>query len=397
MLTQSFRLAFEAPVASRVFGGLLALLVLSFFVLPDQAGRNLVLYLAALTGHAFLLRGRGRRLAYGHPGGWIVVALVLFPLMSLVWSTEASADQVKDLLVAGYCVLIIYVGLAWLLDDQPVIADRLASLLAVAGSLTGAAAIFWWILSAASGGGHRLQGIWGIDNPVHASVLLLGGTVPVLAQVLRGSRSRWWLLGLLVPACFVLLSGARTAAGAYLLVVVAMTAARRPRAAAWVLAGTLVLAVGAVVLLGTEMTAEVWLARGLSYRDLVWQQVWQAYGNCNALVGCGIATPLSLEFAGKVGDRAHGIFLAALYHQGLLGLLIFVVGVGWLLARALRPQTPAGSPLRAWGWMLGYVLLANLTSGDHILVRADLFWPSFWLPVMVTAAMSRESSRPGST
>jgi hypothetical protein len=95
------------------------------------------------------------------------------------------------------------------------------------------------------------------------------------------------------------------------------------------------------------------------------------------------------------GHRAHSIYLAALYHQGLLGLIVLLAGTGWLLYRGFTvPGADAGT-VRGWAWALAYVLLASATSGDHVLVRATLFWPYFWIPVMVLAVTCRGSLRSG--
>jgi O-antigen ligase len=190
----------------------------------------------------------------------------------------------------------------------------------------------------------------------------------------------------------VAVAGARSAAAAYLVVLLGMAAAWRPRAALWVVAGAVLLGAAAVVILGSDVMGEVWLARGLSFRDVVWQQVLAAYEGCNALIGCGLAAPPHVELGSRIGERAHSILLATLYYQGLLGLIVFVAGLGWLLWRGLRH--PASPDHRGWACMLGYALLANLTSGDHILVRGELFWLYFWLPAMVTAAMSRGTPPP---
>ena len=319
-----------------------------------------------------------------------MLLLVLTPVVSLVWSTAFDPDEIKDLVVAGYCVLSIYLGVAASLAARSALADDLALLMLVAGNVAGGAAVAQW-LSSAPGDAARLEGIWGIDNPVHGSVLLLAVTLPVLFNVLRGRRHPGWCAAMIIPVCFVLLAGARSAAVAYLLIVLVMTATWRLKTAAWVLAGTLLLAVVATVLLGPGAIQEVWLSRGLSFRDLVWPQVWSEYRGCNPALGCGIATPLVVDLDGVPSTRAHSIFLAALYHQGFLGLLVFITALCWLLWSGVRSRAahPSGS---GWAWMLAYVLLANVTSGDHVLVRASLFWPCFWLPAMVLAVTGRESS-----
>lgn len=383
-----------ASWSGRIFGGLFGLLVLGFYFIPDQAGRNLVLYLTALSAHAFLIHSRAWSKCFVSGGGRTLLLLVSMPLLSLAWSTGASADELKRLLIAAYCVLAIYVGVSQLLEFRPSLATTLAILMLLAGNFAGAAAVAYWAVSTPPAGAFRLEGLWGLNNPVHASVLLLGGTLPVLYQTLRGERSWRWLFALVLPVCFVVVAGARAAAGAYLLVVVAMAGAWKPKAVAFVLLSTITLVGAALLLLGAGNIEEVWVARGLSYRDVVWQQVWSAYRECNFAVGCGLATPLSVNVGGIEGERAHSIFMATLFRQGALGLAVFIGGLGWLLWHGFRSDCTA---VRGWACMLGYVLLANLTSGDHVLVRASLFWPSFWIPVMVIASSGRESLPRAST
>lgn len=371
------------------FAGLLGLLVLSFYFMPDQAGRNLVLYLAALSAHAFMRFPEAWRAAFGHSGGWMLLLAVLPPCVSLIWSTSVSADTSKDLLIAAYCILAIYFGVAWVLRTRPRLAEQLPVLMLIAGNVAGAVAVARWLASLPGAEVMRLEGVWGIDNPVHASVLLLVATLPVLFQVLHRARHRLWLMGLAIPIAFVVLAGSRAAAASYVVILMAMTIGRSFRWAAGILVAFLTIGVAAVVVIGADALGEIWLSRGISFRDVVWSQVWDRYLDCNLLLGCGTATPLQITFGGVVGARAHSIFVAALYHQGVLGLGLLLLALGWLLWHGVRSRNAMA---QVWSWMLAYVVLANTTSGDHVLVRATLFWPSFWLPVMVTAAMCRESS-----
>ncbi|MEQ8857239.1 MAG: hypothetical protein RIC56_01200 [Pseudomonadales bacterium] len=320
-----------------------------------------------------------------------MLVLVLVPASSLAWSAGASVDVEKDLLIAAYCLLACCFGMAQVLHRRPSLSESLALLLLAAGNVAAAASLVAWGL-AGTGEPARLVGVWGLDNPVHGSVLVLGSTLPALALMLAGRRSRRWVAALALPLAFALLAGARTAAAAYLLAALALVGSRQPRAAAWAAMAALVVAGVGLWLIGVDRAIEIWLSRGLSYRDVVWQQVWTAYRDCPALVGCGIATPLSVEFAGVRGERAHSIFVAALYHQGLVGLTLFVGAVAVLLWRGVRD---AAADVQGWAWMLGFVLLANATSGDHLLVRGSLFWPCFWIPALVLAARAGEKPTPG--
>lgn len=380
--------AFDTFWLSTAFTLSFALLLLSFYFMPDQAGRNLLLYLTAAIAHGFAFRKASWQSSFGHPGGWLLLLLVIPPALSQLWSTGLTVDRAKDLTLAAYSIAAIYLGVATTLSQRPPLANILASLMLIAGSLAGAAAIGIWATDDSSVRTFRLEGVWGIDNPVHASVLLLAGTLPVLAQVLRGERSYFWLAGLVVPVCFVVLAGARAAGGAYLLVVLGMVLVQRLRAASSVAIGLLVLAAVVVLVAGPEAVEKVWTSRGISFRDVVWEQVWEAFRGCNDLVGCGVGTRLSVEFGGVTGTRAHSIYMAALYSQGWLGLFVFCAVLVSLLWRTAQSGPGMAGVLRGWGWMLGFVLLANVTSGHHVLVRGALFWPSFWIPVMVIAAMA---------
>ncbi len=379
--------------AEKVYGGLFALLVLSFYFFPDQAGRNLILYATALAAHAFLGDARLWKYAYGRPAGWAVLSLVLPPLLSLAWSSGAGPDALKRLSIAAYCLLLVYLGAARLLPRWRHLVDPLAVLMLMAGNVASLAAVVSWLIYGSSPGVIRLEGVWGLDNPVHGSILLLASTLVVLWQIVTGRRGLVWLGAMIVPLTYVMLAGSRMAMAAYLVVVIAMVASQGRRAAGVVAGSILGVAAITVGLVGVDTAAEIWLARGISFRDVVWEQVWLAYRECNPLIGCGIGTPLDIGFGGVASHRAHSIFLAALYHQGLLGLAIFAGALGWLVHRGFR----YGGRVQGWVWALGFVLLANLTSGHHVLVRASLFWPCFWIPVMILAATGTGSSRANGT
>ncbi len=377
------------PLGVRVFAAAFLLLTLSFYALPDQAGRNLLLYVAALLAHAGLVRIAVVQRAFREQGGLILLLLIAVPVASLVWSREAAADDVKDLLIAAYCLVTVYLGVAWVAQWQPRAAATLANVMVIGGSAAGAVALGYWVGSGPEPGAFRLEGLGAIDNPVHASVLLLGGTLPVLVGVLQGRRHVAWLAGAVVPVCFAALAGARAAAVAYLLVVAVIVWRLRPGLLVW-LAGLLVAAAALLVTLLGAGAAEIWIERGWSFRDTVWHQVWNAYRACSVPFGCGIATPLSIEVADVVGERAHSLYLAALYHQGVVGLAVLLGAAGWLVWRGL---TRMDGRAAGWACMLAFTLLANLTSGDHLLVRGSLFWPAFWIPVMMICATTGTENR----
>ena len=373
-------------VLPRAFAILLALLVASFFFVPEQHQRNWLLYLAALAAHGFLFDRSVLRRAYAGRAGWAVAALIALPALSLAWRDSLAVEEAADLLLAAYCILAIHLGIAGLAERRPQAFDHLHHVLLLAANLGALLSIGHWALNT-DPAAPRLTGWLGLDNPVHASILLLAATLPIWDRIARRQLRPRWLLACAAPCAFALLAGARMALAAYLVIVILQLRGRLRLA---VVVGISALAglVGLAALVGGDALDAIWLGRGLSFRPTIWAEAWAAYQACNPLIGCGVASPLGIEYApGTIADRAHSLYLAALYHQGLLGLAALLAISGWLLHCGLAKAGNGGVGLgRNWAWMLAYALLASATSGDHVLVRTTLFWCYFWLPVMVLAA-----------
>ena len=315
---------------SRAFSILLALLIASFFVVGEQHQRNWFLYLAAAAAHGFLFDRETLRFAFAGRAGWTVPLLLAMPLLSLAWSGPVAGESAADLLLAGYCILLIYLGVAHLTRRAPHALERFLQALLLGANLGALLSLGHW---AATWNPEwpRLAGWLGLDNPVHASVLLLAATLPVCTGIAGGRlRLRWAWAGV-APVAFVLLAGPRTALVAYLMVVALVCGPRlRPRT---MLAGAVVLGLaGGAALIGSDALRSIWLDRGLSWRPEIWGQTWSAFMSCNPLIGCGVATPLAVEYLpGVVTDRAHSLYVAAIYHQGVLGTAVFLGALGWLL------------------------------------------------------------------
>ena len=396
-----------STAVSRAFAVLLVLLIASFFFVPEQHQRNWVLYLAALTAHGALFDKPIVRGAFVGRAGWAVPALLAMPVLSLLWSGPVDQESAKDLLLAAYCVLLVYLGVAQLTARSPQTFERLQQTLLLGANLGALLSLAAWA-SSFDASWPRLPGALGLDNPVHGSILLLAATLPVWNGFARGRLRVPWLLSCVAPCAFALLAGPRTALAAYILVAAFLLRVRfRPAA---MVAGAVVLGVaGLAALIASDALRAIWLHRGLSFRPEIWEQAWAAYRSCNPLIGCGIAAPLEIEYLpGIVTDRAHSLYVAALHHQGLAGAAVFLAVIVWLLycTRDGAPAAPMHTgpePGRAslpghwrdWAVMLAYALLASTTSGDHILVRTTLFWCYFWLPVMVLAAAAAGFSEPG--
>ena len=385
-------------VMPRAFAVLLALLLASFFFVPEQQQRNWLLYLAALAAHGFAFDRAVLRRAYAGPGGWAVAALLALPTLSLAWGDSPAFEDAADLLLAAYCILAIHLGVAGLAARRPEAFESLRNALLLAANLGALLCIGHWALNY-DPDAPRLTGWLGLDNPVHASILLLAATLPTWDRIAHRQLRLRWLLTCLAPFAFALLAGARMALAAYLVMVILLLRGRLRLAAAASVGAVAGLA-GLAIWVGGEALGAIWLGRGLSFRPVIWAETWAAYEACNPWIGCGIASPLAIEYApGAIADRAHSLYLAALHHQGLLGLAALMAISGWLLHCGLvkpgsakgHPFPPSDGAARDWAWMLGYALLASATSGDHVLVRTTLFWCYFWLPVMVLAATASDA------
>lgn len=376
------------------FGFELALLVLlaSFALVPEEHQRNWLLYVTALSGFGFLAY-RAHRLALLAAAGSLCLALLLLmPLLSMLWSepgvavsTDALRDSVKEKLVAAVAIVGVYIGLSARFSSPAASDARLKTALLWI-SLVGVwlALGYWWLWIRPTAKAPRFEGALGFGNPVHAAILAFGCTLPALHGAVSGrsTHQRWLLTAALLTAFgFGLVAGARMAVLAYILIVAVLCGAYRPR---WLLLmgcfAAVVLGLVATIV-GIDALTEIWLSRGLSYRLDIWGQVWEQSQDCQPLIGCGLIAPLTIVVGPAMGDRAHSLFLALYYHQGLLGLLVFGGVCTFLMAR-VRRTAQAG-----WAWMLAFALLANATSGDQILLRATPFWLYFWVPLLMLASV----------
>ncbi len=370
----------------RTFAAVLMLLLASFFFLPEQHQRNWLLYLAALAAHGFVLDRAALGRAYAGPGGWAVATLVALPALSLAWSDSTGVEETADLLLAAYCVLAVHLGIAGLMERRPQALNQLRHAWLLAANLGALLSIGHWAVNH-DPAAPRLTGWLGLDNPVHASILLLAATLPIWDRITRRQLRLRWLMTCAAPCAFALFAGARMALVAYLVMVVLQV---RVRLRLGILVFVVSLA-GLAALVGGDALSAIWIGRGLSFRPVIWAEAWSAYQACSPWVGCGIASPLEIEYAaGAITNRAHSLYLATLHHQGLIGLAALMAIGAWLLRCGLARTCGADVGLgRDWAWVLAYVLLASATSGDHILVRTTLFWSYFWLPVMVLAATAK--------
>ena len=126
--------------------------------------------------------------------------------------------------------------------------------------------------------------------------------------------------------------------------------------------------------------------RGLSYRTIIWQEVWRLLlHECNPLVGCNF--PQGYKILGQF-DHPHNVYLAMFYRNGLLGGGLFCLFVAYFFYRGIKAKS-VWLIISLFGWG------AFITENDSLFTKPEAFWVYFWLPVFMTILDSHKSQVQG--
>ena len=132
------------------------------------------------------------------------------------------------------------------------------------------------------------------------------------------------------------------------------------------------------------------IRRSTSFRPEIWNLVIQKTYEGNLLVGLGVTTDSTLEYGVYTFHHAHSIFFATLYHAGLIGisgLLMLVLLCCHKLYHANNSETRQIA-ITSFVYSMAVLVL----NGGTILIKVDLMWIVFWLPialVMMTGVQAR--------
>ena len=134
-----------------------------------------------------------------------------------------------------------------------------------------------------------------------------------------------------------------------------------------------------------ELQADDLLARGMSFRPAIWQEVLRQLQD-NLWLGLGYTHPQIFPVAGHPIDLAdtHNIELSVLFSGGILGLALWLLMYSYAMVSAWqRRQQPAvliASTLVVFGFFAG------LTEGSAFFSRPKEQWFLIWIPLALLAA-----------
>lgn len=305
----------------------------------------------------------------------------IYVMMSIGWAAEADYSTLKHPLYI--CMLILAVAA---LGEQNM--PRLVQVVAVAGLVAGLAALVT-IAAHLSSDAHstRLKGFGALYNPLLTSHVY--GFFAVLWLAALMASSRLWLakvtvFGVLLWLLF--LTGSRTPFVALVASVVWLVILVADRRVIW-----LGLIVGSAGALGLWLFDSQLLARGLSYRPLIWAETWRQI--MPALwFGHGYDAGIDILVSGlnRVLADPHNLTLGVIYQTGLVGGLMWLSIYAYSFFNAWRMRHSGLVLISSTLVLYGFV--AGMTEGGSFMSRPKEHWFLVWIPIALHLAALRKAS-----
>jgi len=315
-----------------------------------------LIYLSYMVGVALIMTDdRSEAVAYAK---WSFYILVF--LFGVGRQMQISASALTTLL----CWSVVVAGLA---SALALAKDWQNGLLMDPNyRLVGVGTLYNPLLSGNLFGAFVVIGGWcGLAAPRYRSFIWPAVAACFIATVFTGSRSP--LVALTAIACWI--------------VIVELRGRQR-----WLGVFYLALTVSLVVLLFGQRLGE----RGMSLRPEVWQNVLQQI-QTHSWLGAGLTADVIVSLPSNLTFyEPHNIFLAALYHGGAIGLILFLllfVGTpvrAWRL-RKVHPLHSLAAALQLYG------IVALQFDGGNLIGRPGYFWMYYWVPVALHVYAKRQS------
>lgn len=304
-----------------------------------------------------------------------------YVMMSIGWAAEADYSTLKHPLYI--CMLILAIAA---LGEQNM--PRLVQVVAVAGLVAGLAALVT-VAVHLSGDEHsaRLRGFGALYNPLLTSHVY--GFFAVLWLAALMASFRLWLAKIAIFGVLLLLlflTGSRTPFVALVASVVWLVILVADRRVIW-----LGLIVGSAGALGLWLFDSQLLARGLSYRPLIWAETWRQI--MPALwFGHGYDTGIDILVSGlnRVLADPHNLTLGVIYQTGLVGGLMWIAIYFYSFLQAWRMRD-SGLVLISSTLVL-YGFMAGMTEGGSFMSRPKEHWFLIWIPIALHLAALRKAS-----
>lgn len=308
---------------------------------------NLELTIYGLVLGAILhwtLRGRWPRLRWPRPAGWLLVVWILAWVVATICSTdrEASLGALKawlfDPLLVGFLIIVI-------INTTRRLRVLLQSV-ALSGTIVAIAGFTQLIAYQSTVQDGRLSSFFApVAN--YAAMYLVPMSVITIGALLWKLINRWWWFGaaaMVIALALTVSFGGYLSLGLGLLTLWWRWPIRRQRILA-LLAAIVVAVVGLIVLLQTPYLAEKFNTTDRS-SSLVRTQIWRTSVEMvrdHPIVGVGpnAFEPIYRDTIPRLYwpplewlvAQPHQLYLALWLETGLLGLLVFIVGIGWWFTR----------------------------------------------------------------
>ena len=383
------------PRFDRVLAGFVLVSIAGLFLFTAQSGNAFTTYLMTIALIVGWRRVGGDLRALGRDPVFLsFFVLLVFLGASATWSPGAGSLDVLKAESRVLFVIAYVVATASLVHRYPEFPFWTAVAIAAAATLAA-------LIAAASGHVDRGRLIgWGdLDRPVMAG--LAWGAASLLALCLTSRsvpsqrltdslRRGFGVAAALVTFAAMLWSGSRSAwigwvSGGALLSVLTTT---RPRAIslAWLLLAT----GGAAWIAADPMLTSTLLPRGDSFRPEIWLSTLDAVQRGNWLLGAGLLTHHATSEAGYVIAHPHSIYLATLFHGGIVATVLFVGLLVGALVRVLRRR--ADWTARASATLLAFAVPAIALDGGILVDKVGYLWLLLWTPIAWAISASRPSS-----
>jgi len=362
---------------------LIVLCFVSVLLLRTQSGASYATYLLAI---AMLVTINQWNDVFSVRLMWGTVVLLLYLALTSFWSNPFVGREAFSIFSRAFLVFFFVVAFAECqLRGQ--LQRWLGRAMAVVGSIATLAAIIVFVVSDPADG--RLNGLGQLDTHVIAALVYGVVLIFVLDTLVREQSLRWKsfavISGILIT-CAVLLSDSRNAWVSVLIGVGVFMLAHATRDKQRFLAG--IAAMGVVFgvllagLLANDVSREVLLPRGDSFRSIIWSSVVSEVIQQGPIFGLGILTDNDVRAGGNTFIHPHSMYLSVLFQGGLVGLTLFAVVVIGTLRVLLRHYDSSDAKL-ALG-VLGIALPAYLLDGHELIDKVGSTWLLFWLPVAIS-------------
>ena len=359
------------------------MIVLCFVSVLALSSQSAASYPSYLLGISMLLTLSRWNDVFSSPLAWLIVTLVAYLCASAFWSDDPQARDVIGIFLRGMLVFLFTVSLAECqLRGQ--VQRWLARALALVGTLAALAAIVWFVVEPNSH--DRLFGLGQLDNPVVAALVFSAVFILVLQMVFVESDARWLLvawISLPVVIAAVYLTGSRNswvgvvcASG---VLVLAHRTVDRQRFVAGVLALLFIAIVGIGAVVGSEITRDLLLPRGDSFRPDIWAYAIDQTWSSAKWTGFGILTPDQVPVGDRVFSHPHSMYVAVFFQGGLVGLLLFLA-LTLFAINALIQNYHTDSAKLGLGMLL-LALSSYLLDGHELIDKVGETWFLYWLPI----------------